>query len=138
MRPILLIVPVCELLGLIGFMLLASNPDHSGLRWLPLFASAILVILLLAREAGSMTLRQVAVSTALLSLLGVAAFQTLGLAFSGLAKDVDLISLTNAVRLGVVLGIALAAHGGVLVIFHLLRGPCRNSGSGPKSKAHLT
>ncbi|MEJ6003872.1 hypothetical protein [Paucibacter soli] len=121
MPPILLLVPALELLGLLGFIHLASTSVEPSLRYLPLVAAAITVVLLFTREAGSMTLRQLAVSAALLSLLVVAAFQGLGFVFPGLAKDVDPISFANVVRLAVILAIAIAAHGGALAVCHYLR-----------------
>lgn len=121
MPPILLLVPVLELLGLLGFIYLASMSIGSSLRYLPLVVAAISVALLFAKEAGSMALRQLAVAAVLLSVLAVAAFQVLGFVYAGLAKDVEPISLDNVARLAVILLIALAAHGSVLTLCHLLR-----------------
>jgi hypothetical protein len=119
MPPILLLVPVLELLGLLGFIYLASV--EPSLRYLPLVAAAVMVVLLFTREAGSMTLRQLAVAAALLSFLVVAAFQVLGFVFSGLAKDVDPASFDNVARLAMILAITLAAHGSMLAVCHILR-----------------
>ncbi len=121
MPPILLLVPVLELLGLLGFVYLASPMVEPSLRYLPLVVAGATVVLLFAREAGSMTLRQLAIATALLSVLAVAAFQAVGFVYAGLAKDVDPISFDNVVRLAVVLAMALAAHGGLLALCHFLR-----------------
>lgn len=121
MPPILLFVPVLELLGLLGFMYLAPISVEPGLRYLPFVAAAVMVVLLFAREAGSMTFRQLAMSAVLLSFLVVAAFHVLGFIFSGLAKDVDPISFANITRLAVILAIAIIAHGSVLAVCHFLR-----------------
>jgi hypothetical protein len=120
MPPILLLVPLLELLGLLGFLYLASISVEPSLRYLPIVAAVVTVVLLFAREAGSMTLRQLAVAAALLSFLAVAGFQVLGFVFSGLAKDVDPISFDNVARFAAILAIALAAHGSVLAVCHFL------------------
>lgn len=119
--PILLLVPVFELLGLLGYVYLASTSGEASLRCLPLAAAAVTVVLLFVREAGSMTLRQLAMTAALLSVLTVAAFQALGLVYAGLTKDVDPISFDNVARLTVILAIASAAHGSLLALCHYLR-----------------
>jgi hypothetical protein len=118
---ILLVVPALELLGLLGYIYVAASSAEPSLRYLPLVAAAVTVVLLFAREAGIMTLRQLALTAALLSLLVVAAFQILGFVFSGLAKDVDPISFANVVRLAVIFAIAMAVHGSVLALCHYLR-----------------
>lgn len=120
MPPILLLVPVLELLGLLGFIHLASTSVGPSLRYLPLVVAAVTVVLLITREAASMTLRQLAVSAALLSLAAVTGFQVLGFVFSGIAKDVGPISLANVVRLAVLLAIAMVAHGSALAVCHYL------------------
>lgn len=120
MPPILLLVPVLELLSLLGFTYLASISVHPSLRYLPLVVAAVTIVLLFAREAGSMTLRQLAAAAALLSVLAVTAFQVVGFAYGGLAKDVDPISFDNVTRLAVILAIALAAHASALALCHFL------------------
>ena len=122
---ILLLVPVLELLGLLGFVYLASSTVEPSIRYLPLMVAGVAVVLLFAREAGAMTLRQLAIAAALLSVLAVAAFQALGFVYSGLAKDVDHISFGNVMRLAVVLAMAFVAHSGLLALCHFLRGRLR-------------
>lgn len=118
---ILLLVPVIELLGFLGFIYLASIAIEPSFRYFPLMAAAITVILLFARETGTMSVQQLALTAALLSLLSVAAFQILGLVHSGVAKDIDLISFDNLVRLAVILAVALVVHGSALAACRFLR-----------------
>jgi hypothetical protein len=122
---ILLLVPVLELLGLLGFVYLASSTVDPNLRYLPLMVAGGAVVFLFAREAGAMTLRQLAIAVALLSVLAGGVFQVLGLVYPGLAKDVDHISFGNVMRLAVVSGMAFVVHGGLLALCHLLRGRLR-------------
>ena len=121
MPPILLLVPVFELLGLLGFMYLASISVESNLRYLPFAVTAVMVVLLFVREAGSMTFRQLAVTAVLLSFLVVAGFQGLGFIFSGLAKDVSLVSSENIVRLAAIFTIVMVVHGSALAMCCFLR-----------------
>lgn len=122
MPPILLLIPVLELLGMLGFVYLASSTDELFIRYLPFVAAGATIVFLFAREAEAMTLQKLAIATVLLSVLTVAAFQIVGVVYAGLAKDVDPISFDNAARLTVVLVMALVAHGGLLVLCHFLRG----------------
>lgn len=125
MPPILLLVPVLELLGLLGFIYLAPISTVPRLRYLPVVVAVIAVVLLFAREAGSMTMRQLAVAAAMSSVLAVVAFQIVGFIYPGLAKDVDALSFENVARLAVTLAIAFVVHGCVLTLCHFSRGRLR-------------
>lgn len=120
MPPILLFVPVLELLGLLGFFYLASTSVEPSLHYLPLVVAAVPVVLLFTREAGKMTTRQLAMTATLLSFLAVATLQALGLVYVGLAKDIDPISFDNVARLAMIFAIAVAAHGSLLALCHFL------------------
>lgn len=121
MPTILLIIPALEILSGLGFIYLASNSTVSGLRYLPVLIAAVAVLFLFARVAGSMTLRQIAVTALTLTFLATAAVQGIGLVFSGFAKDIELISVENLARLSVIFIIGLILHGGLLALFHFLR-----------------
>jgi hypothetical protein len=119
MSLILLLVPLLELLGLLAFVYLASSTFGSNFRYFPLVLVALTVVVLLKREAEIKTSRQLTITAALLSVLAVGAFQLARFFYSGLAKDVDHISLDNVLRLAVVFAVALATHGGLLALCYI-------------------
>lgn len=117
---ILLLVPFLELLGLLGFIYVASISSEQTIRYLPFFAAGIGVLYLALRRAGSMSFRQIVALSIVMSLEFVVGFQILGVIFTGLAKDLDMISLDNLTRLALILGAAIVFHFMLLIICHFL------------------
>lgn len=117
---ILLLVPVLELLGLLGFIYVASISSEQSIRYLPFVVAGIGFLYLASRRAGAMSFRQIVTSSILMSFGFVVGFQILGVIFSGLAKDLDITSLENLARLALILGAAIVFHFVLLIICHFL------------------
>jgi hypothetical protein len=62
-----------------------------------------------------MTSKQILVASIVISLMFVGCFQIMGLIFPGLAKDIDLFSIENLIRLGTIAAIAVVGHLGLFV-----------------------
>jgi hypothetical protein len=110
----LLLIPVFEMLGLLGFIQLAQMSNSQVLRYLPLVLAAILVVWIAIRQGKTLTLKEVAIASFLIALVFVACFQFIGLVFTGLAKDVDVFSVENFIRLSLIAIGVFVGHAGLL------------------------
>lgn len=117
----LLLIPLCEIFGLLGFMYFAARLGSQEIRYLPLVLAAILVIWLAVKGGKELTPRQIALVSISVSVVFVILFQMLGFVFSGLAKDIDLFSLSNLVRLGTIGMLAVAGHAGLFTAVRYFR-----------------
>ncbi len=107
---VLFLIPLFEIFGLWGFTSLAATFDNPIVRYLPLALALIAVVWLAAKNTKSLSLQQVAVASLLVSLVFVGCFQIMGLTLSGLAKDIDLVSIENLFRLSIITVIATVCH----------------------------
>jgi len=107
---VFLLIPLLEILGLFGFTYVAAVTDEQSVRYLPFAVAAIVVIWLAFKNVKSLTPKQITISSVLVSLAFVGCFQILGLIVPGLAKDVDLLSIANLLRLSAVFAVAFAGH----------------------------
>ena len=112
----LLLIPVFEVLGLLGFIQLAQMPNSRALRYLPFVLAAILVVWIAMRQGKTLTLKGVAIAAFLIALVFVACFQFMGLMFTGLAKDIDVFSVENFIRLGLIAISVFVGHAGLLAV----------------------
>lgn len=117
----LFLMPVFELFGLLGFVYLAKIPDWQALRYLPLVLAVCLVIWIAIKQGDAIKPKQAASLSFWIALLLVVGFQLAGLVFPGLAKDVDILSMSNFVRLSLIAVGAWIGHAGLLTAVHCLR-----------------
>jgi hypothetical protein len=111
----LLMIPLLEILGLLGFTYFSSLLGSQELRYLPLVLAAGLVIWLAEKNGREFSLKQIAITSILVSLVFVGLFQILGFIIPKLSKDIDLISLSNLVRLATICVVAVVGHAGLFV-----------------------
>jgi len=117
----LFLIPLFEILGLVGFISFSASLGSHEIRYLPLVLAAGIVVWLAAKSSRELTPRQILVASVVVSLIFVTCFQVLGFVFPGLAKDVEIISLGNLVRLGSISMIATVAHAGLFAAVRYLR-----------------
>lgn len=115
MPKILWLIPLFEILGLMGFIYLATLLSGQEIRYLPLVLAAGFVIWLAVKNGKELTSKQIVVASISVSLIFVGCFQLLGFLFPGLSKDVDLLSFSNLVRLCVIGIVATVGHAGLFV-----------------------
>lgn len=121
MPKVLLLIPLFEIAGLVGFIHAAALLEHQEIRYLPIVLAAVPVIRLAIRNGKELASKQVVIASILLSLTFTGCFQILGYAFPGLAKDVDAFSVGNLIRLSVVAVVSIIAHTTLFMTARLFR-----------------
>lgn len=121
MSSVLLLIPVFEMLGLLGFVHMAQVPSISALRYLPLILAIVPVIWIAVRQGRSQTPGGIVRASLLIALAFVAGFQALGLVYTGLAKDIDIFSTENFIRLGLIATGVFVGHIGLFVLLRIPR-----------------
>ncbi len=113
MPSMLLLIPLIEILGLLAFAYSSGVLGNQEVRYLPIVLAAALVIWLAKKNSATLTIQQVMAASIVISLVFVGCFQILGLVLPGLAKDVDVFSIENLVRLSTIAAIAVVGHLGL-------------------------
>lgn len=121
MPTLVFLISAFELLGFFGFLLLARLPDWQAYRYIPFGIMGYLVIWLLTKQRRLFSLKQTVAVSFWIALLVVIGFQLLGMIFPGLAKDMDLVSMSNFIRLVWFFLIVWITHIGLLIAIHYWR-----------------
>lgn len=116
MPNVLFLIPLFEILGLLGFTYIATTLSNQGAQYLPLVLAAFSVIWFAIKHGKHLTSRQIAIASICVSLVFMGCFQILGFFLPGLAKDVDIFSVENLIRLGVITVIAVVSHAGLFAV----------------------
>ena len=121
MPNVLFLIPLFEILGLLGFTYIATTLSNQGAQYLPLVLAAFSVVWLAIKNCKQLTSRQIAIVSVCVSLVFVGCFQILGLFLPGLAKDVDVFSAENLMRLSAITVIAVVGHAGLFAAIRYIR-----------------
>lgn len=119
MRKLIVYLLVLEVGGLLGFIVVSTYPEIQSLRYFPILMAAGGVFIFSFNVAPRLTIKQVAYSSIIVSLLFVLALQALGFTiFPGLVKDMELISVDNVARMGLMILIGVISHFVLLMSAH--------------------
>ena len=116
-----LFILVIELSGLLGFIHAGKSEFWQPLRYPILMVAVPIVGLLFGRAVMRMQLSRVLQVCSFLTVSTVLSFQFLGfVAYPGLVKDIELMSVDHLVQVGKLLLLSAVAHFGLLLLAILI------------------
>lgn len=113
-----------EIAGLLGFLFLSCYHDATIARFLPLLIALVTIGYIAYRTGSAISYKEIVWVSLIASAMFVVLVQLLGfMVFSGLVKDMNLLSLENAARAGLMMAIGMVGHFLLLTLAHVVISP---------------